>query len=409
MKVPFNKETLFGGEDSAILLALSQGQTHGDGPYTKKCHQFFETKYGEGVKKALLTTSCTMAFEMAFILSEIGSGDEVIMPSFGYPSAASSLMVHGAIPVFVDIDPETLSINENLIEAAITDKTKAIFVVHYAGVSCDMDKIMEIASRYGLKVIEDAAQAIGSKYKGKLLGIIGDFGCISFHGTKNIVCGEGGVLLVNREQDFHRSEIIWEKGTDRKQFLRGEVDKYSWVDLGSSYLPSELQAAFLSVQLENIEVATNLRKKIWTKYHTVFSLMASKWEVELPIIPHYNESNFHLYSLLFESRDRAISFANYMKEQEISAYFHFVPLHESQKGKSLGYTKDGFEVSSKVGNCLIRLPLYNSMTAEEQEYVIQKVVAFFEEKEKIGERGERGEKIKKQEQFEIRSNHEINS
>ncbi len=378
MKVPFNKETLFGSESESVLAALNQGHMYGDGPYTKKCHQFFESKYG--VTKALLTTSCTMAFEMAFILSDINFGDEVIMPSFGYPSAASSLMVHGAIPVFVDVNSDTLCIDENLIEAAITEKTKAIFVVHYAGISCDMDKIMTIAEKHGLKVIEDAAQAIGAKYKGKFLGTIGDFGCISFHGTKNIICGEGGILLVNRNSDSHRAEIIWEKGTDRKQFLRGEVDKYSWVDLGSSYLPSELQAAVLSVQLKYIDHVTVFREKIWKRYHTVFSLESTKWEVELPIIPTYNSTNYHLYSLIFKSRERAIVFADFMKEKGISAYFHFVPLHESIKGKSLGYTEEGFEISSKVGNGLVRLPLYNSMTLAEQEYVIQQVLAFFEQK-----------------------------
>lgn len=380
MKVPFNKEMLFGEEKEALILALQQGKMYGDGPFTKKCHQFFESEEsGYNVKKALLTSSCTMAFEMAFILSEIGFDDEVIMPSFGYPSAASSLIVHGGVPVFVDINPKTLCIDENLIEASITEKTKAIFVVHYAGISCDMDKVMDIASKHGLRVIEDAAQAIGSKYKGRLLGTIGDFGCISFHATKNIICGEGGVLLVNSKKDLQRAEIVWEKGTDRKQFIRGEIDKYSWVDIGSSYLPSELQAAVLSVQLNYLKEVIALREKLWKKYHAVFSLSLMEQKVKLPKMPDYNQPNYHIYSLIFDSQDQAILFADFMKKQGISAYFHFVALHESPKGQSLGYSKEELKVSSNVGNCLVRLPMYNSMSDVEQEYVIQKVLAFFEQ------------------------------
>ena len=385
MKVPFNKEHLFGGEKEAVIAALESGHTHGDGKFTKLCHT--KLKQIVGSSKVLMTTSCSMAFEMSFILCNIGSGDEVIMPSFGYPSAASALMVHGGIPKFVDVKLDTLCIDEDKIEAAITSKTKAIFVVHYAGVSCDMDKVMEIAQRHGIRVIEDAAQAIGSYYTGKEglkhLGAIGDFGTISFHGTKNIISGEGGALFVNKFSDVSRSEIVWEKGTDRSSFLRGEVDKYSWVDLGSSYLPSEMQAALLSVQLEHVQDVVEVRKGIFEKYASACDSFASEWSVVFPKIPSYNRSNYHLYAMVFEDRrgvpgkSRAESFSSFMKGKEVSAYFHFVPLHMSKKGESLGYDANEFPVSAKIGSCLVRLPIYNSMTNEEQEYVIKCAREFF--------------------------------
>jgi dTDP-4-amino-4,6-dideoxygalactose transaminase len=330
VKIPFNKPYMSGNELANIEQAHTNGILAGDGPFTKRCHQWLEKK--TGTHKALLTHSCTAALEMAAILADLQLGDEVIMPSYTFVSTANAFVLRGAVPVFVDIRSDTLNIDEALIEAAITSKTKAIVPVHYAGVACEMDAIMDIAKRHGLLVIEDAAQGVMSTYKGRPLGSIGDMGCYSFHETKNVISGEGGALLVNNPKFADRAEMIREKGTNRSLFFRGQVDKYTWVEQGSSYLPGEVIAAFLFAQLEAAEEITRQRMVIWNKYHDAFVALEAEGLLRRPVVPENCEHNAHMYYLLLPDLDKRTAFINKLKELDIHTVFHYIPLHSAPAG-----------------------------------------------------------------------------
>lgn len=343
----------------------------GDGPFTKKCHLWLEQR--TGAVKALLTHSCTAALEMAAILADIQPGDEVIMPSYTFVSTANAFVLRGGVPVFVDIRPDTLNIDENLIDAAITPKTKAIVVVHYAGVACEMDSIMDIANRHGLMVIEDAAQAIMSNYNGRPLGSIGHLGCLSFHETKNIISGEGGALLINDSGLIQRAEIIREKGTNRSQFFRGQVDKYTWCDIGSSYLPGELTAAFLWAQMEEAEVITQRRLAIWNQYHEAFARIEQKGYVRRPIVPITCQDNAHMYYLLLSNLTKRTEFINRLNQIGVNTVFHYVPLHSSPAGQRLGKMSGDLPFTNTHSNQLVRLPMWLGLTAEMIDFVINSV------------------------------------
>lgn len=356
MQVPFNIPFMTGRELHYISQAHHNRHLSGNGPFTKKCHFWLEHK--TRCFKSLLTHSCTAALEMAAILAGIKPGDEVIMPSYTFVSTANAFVLRGGVPVFVDIRPDTLNIDECKIEEAITDKTRAIVAVHYAGVACEMDTIVDIARRHNLIVIEDAAQAIFCTYKGQPLGNIGDLATLSFHETKNISCGEGGALLVNREDMSERAEIIWEKGTNRNKFFRGEVDKYSWVDIGSSYLPGEVTAAFLWAQMEEAKTITERRLGIWNAYHEGFAKLEHSGKARRPVVPIEATHNAHMYYLLFpDSRTRRI-FIEKIKTLGICAVFHYVPLHSSPMGIKHCRVSGQLKVTEMVGDCLVRLPLW---------------------------------------------------
>lgn len=328
----------------------------GDGAFTKNCHSWLEQE--TGAKKALLTHSCTAALEMAAILADIQPGDEVIMPSYTFVSTANAFVLRGGIPVFVDIRPDTLNIDETLIEAAITSRTKAIVPVHYAGVACEMDTIMAIAKKYNLLVIEDAAQGIMSTYKGRVLGSIGHMGCYSFHETKNVISGEGGALLINESDLISRAEIIREKGTDRSRFFRGQVDKYTWQDLGSSFLPGELTAAFLWAQLEQAQVITNLRLEIWNTYHCYLETFEKKGLLRRPIIPNDCQHNAHMYYVLLNSNIERQQVIENLKDIDVHAVFHYIPLHSSPAGRSYGKYLSPMTHTDSTSNSILRLPLW---------------------------------------------------
>lgn len=358
-----------GKEMSNISRAHSNGHLSGDGPFTKKCHEWIEEKTGS--KRALLTHSCTAALEMCALLLNINPQDEVIMPSFTFVSTANAFALRGATPVFVDIRPDTANINENLIEAAITSRTKAIVVVHYAGVACEMDSIMAIAKKYNLAVIEDAAQGIMSRYKGNALGSIGDLGAYSFHETKNIISGEGGLLLVNREVLISRAEIIREKGTDRSAFLKGEIDKYTWQNIGSSFLPGELIAAFLHAQLEDAENITLERLRAWHYYYDALDNMEKMGVLRRPIIPSSCSHNGHMfYILVSDSQTRTRVIAN-LKEAGIGAIFHYIPLHNSPAGSRIGRVSGEMQHTNDISSRLIRLPLWHGLKTDEIDRVIK--------------------------------------
>lgn len=365
--IPFNHPHMTGKELEYITDAHSRGKLAGDGPYTKKCHQWLESN--TKTKKALLTHSCTAALEMAALLLQIQPGDEVIMPSYTFVSTANAFVLRGAIPVFVDIRPDTLNIDENIIEAAITSKTRAIVPVHYAGVGCEMDTIMSIASRHNIAVVEDAAQGAMASYKNKPLGSIGDFGTLSFHETKNIISGEGGALLVNNEVFSQRAEIIREKGTDRSRFFRGEVDKYTWQEVGSSFLPSEIIAAFLWAQLEEAQKITQDRLNIWNNYQQLLSPFSEKGLLEQPTIPANCQHNAHMYYFILADGIDRQKVLNYFKQNNINPVFHYVPLHSSPAGQKYGRTHGKLNVTDDRSERLIRLPLWSGMSIEQQEYV----------------------------------------
>ncbi len=369
--IPFNKPHLTHKEMGYISHAHSLGQLSGDGYYTKLCHLWLERN--TGTKKALLTNSCTSALEMMAILIKIVPGDEVIMPSFTFTSTANAIVLRGGIPVFVDIRPDTLNIDENLIEAAITPKTKAIFVVHYAGVSCEMDKIKKIAKKHQLFLLEDAAQGILSNYKGQALGTIGDLGAYSFHETKNVISGEGGALLLNQARLIKRAEIIREKGTNRNQFQRGETRKYSWVDIGSSYLPGEIIAAFLLAQLEEAKAITKKRLLCWNKYHEAFKEFEKAGRLRRPTIPAEIQYNGHLYYIILENGVVRKKILEQLEENGILAPSHYVPLHSSKAGKKYGRSIGKLTVTNRVSNSLIRLPLFFDITNQQIENVIKTI------------------------------------
>jgi len=375
ISIPFNKPFLVGKELYYIAQAVMGGRLSGNGPFTRKCHAWLEERLGVG--KALLTHSCTSALEMAALLCDLKPGDEVIMPSFTFVSTANAFALFGAKPVFVDIRPDTLNLNEDLIEKAITEKTRVIVPVHYAGVPCEMDRIIAIARKHGLRVVEDAAQALLSDYHGRKLGSIGDMAALSFHETKNIISGEGGALLMNDPALFERAEILWEKGTNRSQFFRGEVDKYTWVDVGSSYLPSELIAAFLWAQLEEADKIIARRRRIFQKYMERFSGLAGRGVFKVPFVADGASENGHLFYLLLESVEKRDELMAYLRRAGIYSVFHYVPLHSSPAGQRLGRVGSSMQWTDDLSGRLLRLPLYYDMNDEEQDRVIESVHSFF--------------------------------
>jgi dTDP-4-amino-4,6-dideoxygalactose transaminase len=376
MKIPFNKPTAVGAELANIADALARGHLSGDGFYTKRCHQWLEQRLGAA--HAMLTHSCTGALEMAAILCDLAPGDEVILPSYTFVSTASAFVLRGAVPVFVDIRADTLNIDERLIEAAITPRTKALAVVHYAGVACEMDAIMALARQHDLLVVEDAAQALLATYKNRNLGTIGEFGCISFHETKNLISGEGGALLVNDERFAERAEVVREKGTDRSRFLRGEVDKYTWVDLGSSYLPSELVAGFLEAQLAHADEVIARRRVVWARYHTGLAALAASGELELPRASYPDRvPNGHIFYVLAATLATRMALAAHLKAHDMLSVSHYVPLHSSPAGRRFGRTSGEMKVTENISDRLLRLPIYFGITDAELDTVIDAVCGFY--------------------------------
>ena len=375
MRIPFNKPPFVGLELDYVKQAVESGRICGDGTYNLLCHGWLEKH--TGTAKALLTTSCTHALEMSARLCDIGPDDEVIMPSFTFVSTADAFVSQGAKCVFVDIRPDTMNLDENLVEAAITEKTKAIVPVHYAGVACEMDKINEIAKRHNLFVVEDAAQGMMATYKGKALGTLGDFGCYSYHETKNYSMGEGGALLINDKKFCDRAEIIREKGTNRCQFHRGEVDKYTWVELGSSYLPSELNAAYLYAELECADEIYDNRMASWNMYRELLAPLAAKGLFELPYIPEHCVHNAHMFYLKVEDLQTRTALLKHLVYNGILAVFHYVPLHTSPAGQRYGRFSGEDRFTTRESNRLLRLPMFYGLKPEDIEFTCKKVAEFF--------------------------------
>ena len=375
-KIPFNKPCYTGNEDKYVLQAMRSSHMSGNGPFGQKCEKWFEEKLG--CKRALLTPSCTHALEMAAMLIDIKPGDEVIMPSFTFVSTANAFVLRGAKIIFVDIRPDTMNINENLIEQAITKKTKAIVVVHYAGVSCNMDKIMKIAKKYNLFIIEDAAQGMMSFYKDKPLGTIGHLGTYSFHETKNYTsAGEGGLLIINEENFIERAEIIREKGTNRSQFFRGSVDKYTWVDIGSSYLMNDVSAAYLWGQLEKAKEILEYRLNAWEFYYKKLKKLEDDGYLELPIIPKNCKHNAHIFYIKVKNEKIRNKLLNFLKQNGILATFHYIPLHTSPAGRKYGEFRGKDVYTTKESSRLIRLPLFYGIKKEEQLFIVKNIKKFF--------------------------------
>ena len=372
--IPFNKPYVAKNEYEYIRQAIESNHISGDGTFTRKCNQFLEEALGS--KKALLTTNCTHALDMAAILLDLREGDEVIVPSFTFVSTVNALVLRGAKPKFVDIRPDTLNMDENLIEAAINQHTKAIFVVHYAGVGCEMDKILELAHKYDLKIVEDNAHGLFGKYKDKKLGTFGCLATQSFHETKNFSCGEGGALIINDASFVDRAEIIREKGTNRSRFFRGQIDKYTWVDMGSSYLPSDILSAILYSHFEEADKIQSTRRHIWETYYERLKAWASENNVRLPYIPDHCEQSYHIFYLLFPNLEKRQAFIRYMKENDILTVFHYVPLHTADMGRGFGYKQGDLPVTEAISDSLVRLPLFNSMTDAEQEKIIQAILTY---------------------------------
>lgn len=358
-----------------MASAIKEAKTCGDGPYTKKCHAWIEEK--TGTIQALLTTSGTQALELAAILSEVKEGDEVILPSFTFSSTANAFVMRGAKLVFVDIRPDTKNIDEKLIEDAITEKTKVVVPVHYAGVGCEMDTILDIAEKHGLLVVEDAAQGVMSSYKGKALGTMGDFGCFSFHETKNYSMGEGGAILIKDSAKAEEAEIIREKGTNRSRFLRGQVDKYSWVSMGSSFLPSDINAAYLYAQLEMADKINEDRLASWNAYYERLKPLQDEGLVELPVIPEECRHNAHMFYLVTDSIEQRTKLINHLKQNDILAVFHYVPLHSAQAGLKYGRFHGEPKETNRVSECLVRLPMYYGLGQDNVDYICEKVCGFY--------------------------------
>jgi len=373
--IHFNIPPFIGNEETYIHEAILSHKICGDGLFTKKCNQWIVEK--TGTAGALLTTSCTHATEMAALLCGIEPGDEVIMPSYTFVSTADAFVLRGATAVFVDIRPDTMNIDETLIEEAITEKTRAIVPVHYAGVSCEMDTILDIAKRHGLYVIEDAAQGITSTYKGRPLGTLGDYGCYSFHETKNFSMGEGGALLIKDPANIERAEIIREKGTNRSKFFRGQIDKYTWVDPGSSYLPSELNAAYLWAQLEAAEEIQADRLKSWAQYDTLLRPLRDRGAIELPVIPEGCVHNAHMYYIKTKDIAERTRLIGYLKEREINAVFHYIPLHTAPAGEKFGRFSGEDKYTTKESERLLRLPMYYGLKEQEIEYICETIGQFY--------------------------------
>ena len=374
MSIPFNKPTNVGTEISYVQQAMQSGHLSGDGAFTKKSNALLES--ATGAAKALLTTSCTHALEMSALLLDLKEGDEVIAPSFTFVSTINAFVLRGAKPVFADVRPDTLNLDETKLEALITPRTKAIYVVHYAGVACEMDAIMEIADRHGVPVVEDNAHGLYGKYKGKPLGSIGVMGTQSFHETKNLTCGEGGALLISDEKYEEEAEIIREKGTNRSRFFRGQVDKYTWVNVGSSYLPSEILAAHLFAQLEKGAEIQAARQKIWETYFYALKDWAAANGVHLPTVPQHCEQAYHMFYMLFPNLEKRTAAIAYLKQRGITAPFHYLPLHMSPMGEKYGGKAGDCPVTEKVSDQLMRLPFYTNMTADEQQTVISALMEY---------------------------------
>lgn len=375
MHIPFNKPYVSGNEAIHIASVISKGHLSGNGEYTQKCQKYFEDRYGFG--KVLLTNSCTAALEMSAILADIKSGDEVIVPSYTYVSTANAFALRGANIVFADSLPNNPNIDPDKIENLITDKTKALVIVHYAGFACNMDKIVAIAKKHNLILIEDAAHAIESKYKDKYLGTYGDMATFSFHETKNIITGEGGMLAINNEKLYERAEIIWEKGTNRASFNRGEVPCYQWIDIGSSFLPSDLTAAFLFGQLEIIDRIQQKRIKLFDYYYDNLIKIANKYSFKLPDIPEFSTKNGHIFYIVLPSNEVRTKLADYLKSKNIHALFHYLSLHQSPYYKAVNPNAEELKNSQMFTSCLLRLPMYYSLTYDEIDYVVENIHAFF--------------------------------
>ena len=374
--IRFNVPPSVDGEMDNIKKAIESMHICGDGAFTKKCSEYLEKL--TGTSKCLLTTSCTHALEMAALLCDIKEGDEEIMPSYTFVSTADAFVLRGATPVFVDIRPDTMNIDETLIEAAITEKTKAIAVVHYAGVACEMDVIMDIARRHHLKVVEDAAQAIMCTYKGKALGTIGDFGCFSFHETKNFSMGEGGAILIRDPEYIEKAEILREKGTDRSKYYRGQVDKYRWQNFGSSYLPSDINAAYLYSQFEVAETINQARLDRFHQYYELLTPLMEAGRIELPVIPEGCEQNGHMFYIKTKDMEERTALIDFLKENDIMAVFHYIPLHTAPAGMKFGRFHGMDRYTTKESERLLRLPMFYQLTPEQVEYIAGKVKEFYE-------------------------------
>ena len=377
--IPFNVPPFIGTELDYVKQAIDAHKICGDGSFTKKCHAFLEERFG--AQKALLTTSGTTALEMATLLCGLKAGDEVLVPSFTFSSTATAIVLTGATPVFIDVRPDTMNIDETKLEEAITDRTRAIMAVHYAGVACEMDTIMDIAARHNLKVIEDAAQGVMSTYKGRPLGTIGDFGCYSFHETKNYSMGEGGALIIRNPENNDDAEILREKGTNRARFFRGQVDKYTWVAYGSSYLPSDMNAAYLWAQLLEADRINDNRLEIWKTYSEAFAPLAQAGRIEVPFIPDGCVHNAHMYYIKLRDLQDRSAFISYMKDKGIVTVFHYVPLHSSPAGEKFGRFHGEDRYTTSESDRLVRLPLYYGLTPEDQQYVIRTAMEDFKENE----------------------------
>ncbi len=373
-KIPFNRPTLVGSEFDYVEQSIQAGKFSGDGPFTKKCHALLEDALG--VRKVLLTTSCTHALEMCALLLDIQPGDEIIVPSFTFVSSVNAFVLRGAKPVFVDIRADTLNIDESKIEAAITSRTKGILVVHYAGVGCEMDAILDIAKRHGIPVVEDNAHGLFGKYKGRNLGTFGALATLSFHETKNFQCGEGGALLINDPQYVERAEIIREKGTNRSRFFRGQVDKYTWVDLGSSYLPSDMLAAFLYAQLEARDAIQTARQHIWDRYNRELGEWSGQNDTQLPTVPSYCEQTYHMFYMLLPSLDHRQKLIEHLKDRGILAVFHYLPLHLSEMGLKFGGKVGDCPIAEEMSDRLLRLPFYYGLDDKEQSEVVKAVTRY---------------------------------
>ena len=373
-RIPFNKPGLVGNELQYIEDAITRGHTAGDGAYTQRCHALLEQRLG--VCRVLLTTSCTHALEIAGLLLDIKAGDEVIVPSFTFVSTVNAFVLRGARPVFIDIRSDTLNLDERQLETLITPRTKAIVPVHYAGIGCEMDIIMPVAKRHGLRVVEDNAHGLFAQYKGRYLGTFGALATQSFHETKNVICGEGGALLINEPTYVERAEILREKGTNRSRFFRGQIDKYTWVDIGSSYVISDILAAFLYAQLERVEQITALRKRIWELYSHGLSDWAAEQGVQIPCAPAYCSQPFHMFYLIMPSLVERQALIEHLKSRGMLSVFHYLPLHLSPMGRDFGGYPGQCPVTERISDCLVRLPFYNDLSEVEQAEVIAAIREF---------------------------------
>jgi len=380
-RIPFNRPFITGKEMHYIAEAVTQRGVGGDGYFTQRCARFFESQFG--IEKTLMTPSCTAALEMAAMLCELGPGDEVILPSFTFVSTANAIVRLGATPVFVDIREDTLNLDETLVAQAVTPRTRAIFPVHYAGVSCDMERIMAVAEEHELLVVEDAAQGVNAHYRGKALGSIAHLAAYSFHDTKNYVCGEGGALCINSSEFIERAEILRDKGTNRSRFLRGMVDKYTWVDVGSSYVPSEIACAFLYAQLEALDTIAQRRSEVYDRYEQHLKPLEADGLLRLPRVPAECQTNHHLFHILLPDASTRNSLLEHLKSQGIGAVFHYIPLHSSPMGMRCGYHQGALPVTEDLSGRLLRLPLYCDLTEEEQLQVVGQVSTFLEDHNRV--------------------------